>query len=108
MTPAMQEALERLKALPEAAQEVVAARLHDHLNRLDELRAAIQEGADSLDRGEGIPAGEVFDRLEAKFTRKVKEGLAQIEPGQLVSHEEVGGRIEQRLREKGLAGEPPA
>lgn len=34
---------------------------------MDDLRRMAQEGLDSLDRGEGIPMDEVFDRLEAKY-----------------------------------------
>jgi antitoxin ParD1/3/4 len=33
----------------------------------DWLRAEIQKGIDSADRGELVPADEVFDRLEAKY-----------------------------------------
>ena len=33
----------------------------------DWLKAEIQKGIDSADRGELIPAEEVFDRLEAKY-----------------------------------------
>ena len=34
------------------------------------------------------------------FVREVEKGLAQIEQGQLVDHEEVGARMEEWLREK--------
>jgi antitoxin ParD1/3/4 len=34
---------------------------------LEKLRADIQIGIDQADRGETIPAEEVFDRLEAKY-----------------------------------------
>jgi predicted transcriptional regulator len=33
----------------------------------DWLKAEIQKGIDSAERGEMMPAGEVFDRLEAKY-----------------------------------------
>ena len=35
--------------------------------RRDWLRAEIQKGVESADRGELIPAEDVFDRLEAKY-----------------------------------------
>jgi antitoxin ParD1/3/4 len=35
---------------------------------LAELRRMVQKGIDSLDRGEGTPAEEVFARLKAKYT----------------------------------------
>lgn len=47
MTRAMQDAIERLKSLPDAAQDEIAPRLNDYLTRLEELRALIQEGLDS-------------------------------------------------------------
>jgi len=34
---------------------------------IEDLRRMVQEGLDSADRGELIPAEEVFDRLEAKY-----------------------------------------
>jgi antitoxin ParD1/3/4 len=40
-------------------------------NRAD-LKRMVQEGIDSLDRGEGIPAKEVFARLDAKFGKLAK------------------------------------
>jgi Arc/MetJ-type ribon-helix-helix transcriptional regulator len=43
----MQDAIERLKSLPDAAQDEIAPRLNDYLTRLEELRALIQEGLDS-------------------------------------------------------------
>ena len=36
------------------------------LQRRDELDQKIQEGADELDRGEGIDANVVFDRMKKK------------------------------------------
>ena len=47
MSPAMQDAIGRLQALPEDAQEEIALRLHDYLTRWEELRALIQEEIDS-------------------------------------------------------------
>jgi antitoxin ParD1/3/4 len=64
MTQQLQTAIERLKALPEDAQDEVGERLNRYLNRLEELRELIQEG---LESGPTRPADEVFSRLEAKY-----------------------------------------
>ena len=37
--------------------------------KLETLRGDLQAGIDELDRGEGIPAEDVFGRLEEKFGR---------------------------------------
>ena len=41
----------------------------DRQQKLELLRRDLQKGIDELDRGEGIPADEVFGRLEARFGR---------------------------------------
>lgn len=66
MSRAMQDAIARLAALPDAAQDEIAPRLNDYLTRLEELRGLIQEGVDS---GSGRPTDELFARLEAKYSR---------------------------------------
>jgi antitoxin ParD1/3/4 len=38
-----------------------------------ELRRLVQEGIDSLDRGEGIPAEEVFARLKERYSAMAKQ-----------------------------------
>ena len=38
-----------------------------------ELRRLVQEGIDSLDRGEGIPAEEVFSRLKERYSAMAKK-----------------------------------
>lgn len=48
-------------------------------------------------------AREAIERLvdyDDWFVREVEKGLEQIERGETLSHEEVGARLEQRLREK--------
>ncbi len=40
------------------------------------LRGEIQKGIDSADRGELIPADEVFARLQAKYSQRAKDDLA--------------------------------
>ena len=41
----------------------------DRQQKLELLHRDLQNGIDDLDRGEGIPAAEVFGRLEARFGR---------------------------------------
>ena len=48
-------------------------------------------------------AREAIERLidyDDWFVREVEKGLAQIERGEVLSHEEVGARLEKRLTEK--------
>jgi predicted transcriptional regulator len=48
-------------------------------------------------------AREAIERLvdyDDWFSREVEKGLAQIERGETVAHENVGARLEQRLGEK--------
>ena len=73
MTEEMQTAVTRLQTLPEEVQADIAPKLNSYLNKLEDLRAAIQEGIDS---GPAIPGDEVFDRLEAKYRRMAEEQQA--------------------------------
>jgi predicted transcriptional regulator len=48
-------------------------------------------------------AREAIERLvdyDDWFVREVEKGLAQIERGKILSHDEVGARLERRLTEK--------
>jgi len=48
-------------------------------------------------------AREAIERLvdyDEWFVREVEKGLAQIERGEVLSHEEVGARLEKRLTDK--------
>jgi predicted transcriptional regulator len=50
-----------------------------------------------------VLAREAIERLvdyDDWFVREVEKGLAQVERGETLSHEEVGTRLEQRLTEK--------
>lgn len=47
MRPAMQDAIERLQALPDDVQEAIAPQLHAYLTRWEALRALVQAGIDS-------------------------------------------------------------
>ena len=72
-----------------------------HLNpdlqaRLTHL--AVQQGRDT----EAL-AREAIERLvdyDEWFVREVEKGLTQIEQGKVLTHEEVGARMERRLAEK--------
>lgn len=46
------------------------------LRRRDEVRAKLQAGVEQADRGELIPAAEVFDRLEAR-AREIQQRAQQ-------------------------------
>ena len=50
-------------------------RLKRKMEELDiaELRRLVREGIASLDRGEGIPAEQVFKRLKAKYSAMTKK-----------------------------------
>lgn len=47
LTPEMQAAIERLNALPEKDQALVAPRINDYLTRLESLRDEIRQGEES-------------------------------------------------------------
>ena len=51
-----------LEGLALVRERELASKAHDEW-----LKAQVQKGIDSADRGELIPAEEVFDRLEAKY-----------------------------------------
>jgi hypothetical protein len=53
MTKALQLAITKAAALPEAAQEQLGRELLDRIERLNELRAAVEAGARELDTGLG-------------------------------------------------------
>jgi hypothetical protein len=53
MTKALQLAITKAAALPEAAQEQLGRELLDRIERLNELRAAVEAGARELDAGLG-------------------------------------------------------
>lgn len=74
LTPQLEEFIRRKveSGMFASASEVVRAslrRMSEAEEDIEELRAAIQEGIDS---GPGIPADEVFDRLEAKFRARAE------------------------------------
>jgi predicted transcriptional regulator len=72
-----------------------------HLNpdlqaRLTHLAAEQGRDAEALAR----EAIERFVDRDEWFLREVENGLAQIEQGRVITHEQVGQRLEKRLAEK--------
>jgi hypothetical protein len=53
MKTVLEQALKKVAALPEAAQEKIGEELLAHVGKLSRLRAELQKGIDSLARGEG-------------------------------------------------------
>jgi hypothetical protein len=53
MTKLLQEAIDKVSALPEATQQSIAEDLIAHVESVEHLRTELQKGIISLDRGEG-------------------------------------------------------
>jgi hypothetical protein len=53
MTKMLEEAMAKVSQLPEATQQSIAEDLIAHVTNVEHLRAELQKGVDSLDRGEG-------------------------------------------------------
>jgi len=72
-----------------------------HLN--PELQARLTHLAAQQGRDTEALAREAIERLvdyDEWFIREVEKGLTQIEQGKVLTHEEVGARMERRLAEK--------
>jgi hypothetical protein len=67
MTNVLQEAIEEVSRLPEAAQDKIGEELLLHVDKLRRLRAKVIKGLASLDRGEGreLDIDEVLKRARA-------------------------------------------
>lgn len=65
-----QTAVQRLQSLPDEAKADLGPKLNRYLNKLDDPRSAINSG---LESGATKPAGDVFDRLEAKYGDMAEE-----------------------------------
>lgn len=65
-----QTAVTRLQRLPDEAKADLGPKINQYLNKLDDLREAIQAG---LDSGAPKPAADVFDRLETKYREMIDE-----------------------------------
>jgi predicted transcriptional regulator len=72
-----------------------------HLN--PDLQARLAHLAAQQGRDTEALAREAIERLvdyDEWFIREVEKGLTQIEQGKVLTHEEVGARMERRLAEK--------
>lgn len=69
MNRELQTAIKRLQALPGEAQAVIAPMLNDYLNRLDGLRADIDEGIAAAERGEVRDGEEAMAALRKRIPR---------------------------------------
>lgn len=72
MTKSLEQALAKVAALPEAAQQTIAEDIVAHVEGLEHLRAAIQKGIDSLDRGEWreIDIEDIIRTARAEYDRE--------------------------------------
>jgi predicted transcriptional regulator len=68
-----------------------------------ELQAKLEEAAAEQGRDAQSLVREAIERLvdyDGWFVHEVEKGLAQIERGEVLEHEEVGARLEKLLSEK--------
>lgn len=73
------------------------------VNLNPDLQARLTHLAAEQGRDTEALAREAIERLvdyDEWFIREVDKGLAQIEQGKVLTHEQVGARIEKRLAEK--------
>jgi hypothetical protein len=72
MTNSLKEAMNRVSALPEAAQQSIAEDLIAHVEGVEHLRAERQKGIDSLERGGGheIDIEQVIRTARAQYERE--------------------------------------
>ena len=73
------------------------------VNLTPQLQAKLEEVAEQQGRDAKSLVEEAVQRLvdyDEWFVREVEKGLAEIERGELLEHEEVGARLEKRLSEK--------
>jgi len=72
-----------------------------HLN--PDLQARLTHLAAQQGRETEALAREAIERLvdyDEWFIREVEKGMTQVEQGEVLTHEEVGARVERRLAEK--------
>lgn len=72
MVQEMETVVSRLQALPHDVQENVAPHLNQYLNKLDDLRAAIQEGIDSGNDGK-LDMQEIIREARAERDREQRK-----------------------------------
>jgi hypothetical protein len=71
MTKLLQEAMDKVSTLPEATQQSIAEDLIAHVESVEHLRAELQKGIDSIDRGEGqeLDIDQVIRTARAAYER---------------------------------------
>jgi hypothetical protein len=71
MTKLLQEAMDKVSALPEATQQSIAEGLIAHVESVEHLRAELQKGIDSLDHGGGqeLDIEQVIKTARAEYER---------------------------------------
>ena len=71
MTRLFEEAMARAATLPAAAQEKIGEELLSHVKKVERLRAKLDQGIKSLDRGEGKPLDidDVIRRARSQYGR---------------------------------------
>lgn len=73
------------------------------VNLTRELQAKLEEAAAQQGRDAESLVQEAVQRLvdyDAWFVREVEKGLAEIERGEVLEHDEVGARLEKLISEK--------
>jgi hypothetical protein len=72
MTKILEEAMAEVGTLPEASQQKIGEELLAHVKKLHHLRAELQKGVDSLERGDGreLDMSDVIKRARAKYGRR--------------------------------------
>jgi hypothetical protein len=75
MIKVLKEALDQVEALPEADQERIGRELLEHALKLRALRADLQAGIDSLDRGDRrkFDVEDVIRRGPARHAQRSKQ-----------------------------------
>jgi hypothetical protein len=71
MINVLKEALDQVGTLPEADQEQIGRELLEHVLKIRALRADLQAGVDSLDRGRGqeLDMNDVIRRARARHAK---------------------------------------
>jgi hypothetical protein len=72
MTKILEEAMAEVETLPEASQQKIGEELLAHVKKVRHLRAELQKGIDSLERGEGrtLDMGDVIKLARDKYGRQ--------------------------------------
>jgi hypothetical protein len=69
MTKVLQEAIAEIAQLPKPAQDRIGQELLLHVDKLRQLRAKLEKGAESLDRKEGrkLDIDDIIERAHAQY-----------------------------------------